>query len=225
MKSLRRAASSASVAARGKIVRPPGNHFVTSGPIKIPPVSARSTSAAGRIFSGVISRQPSGAISYVGQIKFVSLRVNHHVHAPENLFRLRLRREAFHAADAEQFYAARQLPALRDGNAPRGCRCRSPAPVRPPTTSICSRPIFASRQDSFNHAERVASRARRFRCPRPARSPSRATATLRCGEENSSAKIVINNPPFRFTHNFNFHHSSNRQSANRQSPKFSPPIR
>src|SRR5450759_1556820 len=33
------------------------------------------------------------------------------------------------------------------------------------------------------------------------------TATLRCGEENSSANIVINNPPFRFTDDFNFHPS------------------
>ena len=31
------------------------------------------------------------------------------------------------------------------------------------------------------------------------------TATLRCGEENSSAKIVINNPPFCFANDFDFY--------------------
>src|SRR5277367_4953134 len=34
-------------------------------------------------------------------------------------------------------------------------------------------------------------------------TPSRATATLRCSEENSSAKRVIDDFSFRFTGNFN----------------------
>src|SRR5258705_8446885 len=36
-------------------------------------------------------------------------------------------------------------------------------------------------------------------------SPLRATATLRCDEENSSARIVISNFPLRFADDFDFY--------------------
>jgi len=46
------------------IILPPGNHLVTSGPMKIPPFSDRDLiSAAGKIFSGSTSRLSSAEIS------------------------------------------------------------------------------------------------------------------------------------------------------------------
>jgi hypothetical protein len=56
------------------------------------------------------------------QIKFPALRINHNIDATEHFRRLRLRRQTFRAADAEQFHAGGQLPAL--------CQCNRSADAR-----------------------------------------------------------------------------------------------
>ena len=110
----------------------------------------------------------------------------------------------FRAAHAEQFHAARQLPALRHRNRRADARVTARPQADGNHFNFFAR-NFRRRQDFFNQAERIRRPRRRLSTASASTTPSRASATLRCADENSSAKIVINNFPFRLAHNFNFH--------------------
>src|SRR5262245_4473861 len=84
-----------------------------------------------------------------------------------------------------------------------------PGPSPTATHSTCSRSRFAERSASsamtmppaMPEPDSITS----LSAPASFREPGRTTATLRCGEENSNARIVIGNPPFGFAHGVELH--------------------
>ena len=172
-KSVRSRASWPRVAARGKSTRPPGNHLVTSGPMKVPPACWRAwTSASVARRSGSISRRVCGAQVVAGEIELVALGINHDLDPPEDAFGLGLGGEAFDAADAQEFDGARQLPALRQGNR-QAHAVVGPRPKADGQALDLRAVELRLPQGLLYQAERVGRRGRRSRWPRPDRAARR----------------------------------------------------